>query len=263
MGATLAVVKSAVAGQMVAGLRPGAMWVSTSDGPSDAIFSPPVSLEEAGSRCSVILLILPADELQSALSSLRSVVSPGAALVSTCPVVPLESMRSLVGTAPALFRAIMPWGTEPGEGVVALAPEPGTNAQVIERVRGSLAWIGAMEIVSEEALDAVAAVSLGGAGFVCTALEGLEEGAVREGLPRHTARAFTYQTALASALLLRDHPGSPADLKDQVASPGGTTIVALAALEDAGVRGAFLRAVQRSAVKVRARRDAARPGVIE
>jgi len=211
----------------------------------------------------VVLLTLAGDECRSALSSLRGGASPVTAIVSTCPVVPLELMRSLVGSGPALFRAIIPLGTAPCEGVVALAPEPGTDAEVVERVRASLAPIGAIEMVSEEALDAVAAVGLGGAGFVCTALEGLEEGAVREGLPRHTARAFTYQTALASALLLRDHPGSPADLKDQVASPGGTTIVALAALEDAGVRGAFLRAVQRSAVKVRARRDAARPGMIE
>jgi pyrroline-5-carboxylate reductase len=211
----------------------------------------------------VIMLTLPADEVRAALSSLCGGTSPGTAVVSTCLVVPLELMRSLVGSGPALFRAVIPSGTEPGEGVVALAPEPGTDAEVIEQVRASLAWIGAVEIVSEEALDAVAAVSLGGAGFMCTALEGLEEGAVGEGLPRDTARSFAYQTALATALLLRDHPGSPADLKDQVASPGGTTIVALAALEDAGVRGAFLRAVQRSAVKVRARRDAARPGVIE
>jgi pyrroline-5-carboxylate reductase len=211
----------------------------------------------------VILLTLPADELRAALSSLSGSTSPGTAVVSTCPVVPLELMRSLVGSGPALFRAVIPLGTEPGEGVAALAPEPGTDAEVIERVRASLASIGAVDVVSEEALDAVAAVSLGGAGLMCTALVGLEEGAVGEGLPRNTARSFAHQTALATALLLRDHPGSPADLKDQVASPGGTTIVALATLEDAGVRGAFLRAVQRSAVKVRARRDAARPGVIE
>jgi pyrroline-5-carboxylate reductase len=211
----------------------------------------------------VVLLTLAGEELTAALSSLRGAAGSGTAIVSTCPVVPLEFMRSLVGSGPALFRAVIPPGTEPGEGVVALAPESGTDAEAIERVRVSLAWVGAVEIVGEEALDAVAAVGLGAAGFVCTALEGLEEGAVLEGLPRDTARAFTYQTALATALLLRDHTGSPADLKDQVASPGGTTIAALAALEDAGVRGAFLRAVQRSAAKVRVRRDAARPGVIE
>jgi pyrroline-5-carboxylate reductase len=144
-----------------------------------------------------------------------------------------------------------------------LAPEPGTALERVDEVRGSFAWMGVVEVMAEEALDAVAALAVGSAGFVCTALEGLEEGAVRAGLPRETARPFVHQTALATALLLRDHQGSPADLKDQVASPGGTTIAALATLEDAGVRGAFIRAVQRSALEVRRRRDAARPGMIE
>jgi pyrroline-5-carboxylate reductase len=229
----------------------------------DVILSPPATLEEVAQRSSLILLELRDDELPAALSSLRASVSPGTAIVSTCPVVSLELLRSLAGSGPALFRAIIPLGTEPGEGVAALAPEPGTSAELIERVKGSLALIGAIEVVSEEALDAVAAVGLGGAAFMCTALEGLEEGAVRAGLPRETARSFTQQTALATALLLRGHSGSPADLKDQVASPGGTTIAALATLEDAGIRGAFIRAVHRSAAKLRVRRDAARPGVIE
>ncbi len=258
VGATFGVVESADPGRVLPGLRPGA-----SGGLSDLILSPPASLAEVGRSCSLILLALPESELRAALSSLRGGTGSGAALVSTCPVVPLDLMRSLVGVGPALFRAIIPSGTDFGEGVAALAPEPGTAADVIERVKGSLGWIGAVEVLSEDALDAAAAIGLGGGAFMCAALEGLEEGAVREGLPRETARSFTHQTALATALLLREHAGSPADLKDQVASPGGTTIVALATLEDAGVRGAFIRAVQQTAVEVRRRRDAARPGVIE
>jgi pyrroline-5-carboxylate reductase len=147
--------------------------------------------------------------------------------------------------------------------VAAVAVEPGTAAEAVERAKASLSWAGAVEVVGEEMLDALAALAEGGPAFLSAALEGMEEGAVREGLPRDTARAFTFQTALATALLLRDHPGSPADLKDQVASPGGTTIIGLATLEDAAVRGAFIRAVQLSAAKVRARRDVGRSGVIE
>jgi pyrroline-5-carboxylate reductase len=262
MGATVVVVRSVNARPTVAdGWRGGTGWAAS--GFSDVIFVPPASLEDVGRRSALIVLALPADELFAALISLRGAISPEAAIVSTCLVVSLERIRCLVGPAPSLFRVIVPSGIDNGEGVAALAPEPGTVREVVERVTRSLAWIGAVEVVSEEALDAVAAIALGGAAFMCAALEGLEEGAVSEGLPRATARSFAHQTALATALLLREHPGSPADLKDQVASPGGTTIVALATLEDAAVRGAFIRAVQRSASRVRAGRDAARPSVIE
>jgi len=232
-------------------------------GLSESLLSPPVSLEEIGRRCSVVVLALDETESLAALSALRGAAAPGGAIVSTSPSVSLGRMRSLVGAGPALFRAIVPPGTIPGEGAAALAAEPGTVPQTIAMVTASLAWIGTVGPMAEDALDSAAALALGGAAFLCSALEGMEDGAVREGLPRDTARAFAYQTALATALLLRDHSGSPADLKDQVASPGGTTIAALATLEDAAVRGAFLRAVQRSALKVRERREGARPGVIE
>jgi pyrroline-5-carboxylate reductase len=79
---------------------------------------------------------------------------------------------------------------------------------------------------------------------VAVALEGIEEGAVRAGLPRTTARAFIRQALLGTAGLLEDTSVSPAELKDQVASPGGTTIAGLAVLEDHGVRGALIRALE-------------------
>ena len=81
-------------------------------------------------------------------------------------------------------------------------------------------------------------------GYLTIALQGIEDGAVAAGLPLETARAFVTQTLLTTARLLQEHPGSPADLKDQVASPGGTTIAGLAVLEERAVRGALLIAMR-------------------
>lgn len=82
------------------------------------------------------------------------------------------------------------------------------------------------------------------AGLLTVVLEGLEDGAVAAGLPLSTARAFARQTLLSTTLLLQEHDCSPAQLKDQVASPAGTTIAGLAVLEDGAVRGALLRAME-------------------
>jgi pyrroline-5-carboxylate reductase len=81
-------------------------------------------------------------------------------------------------------------------------------------------------------------------GYLTVALQGIEEGATACGLPQETARQFVTQTLLTTARLLQEHPGSPADLKDQVASPGGTTIMGLAVLEQLAVRGALLGAMR-------------------
>ena len=107
----------------------------------------------------------------------------------------------------------------------------------------------------DEGAGVTSAIAGSAAGSLAAALAGIEEGAVEAGLPRDTARVFVRQTALGTALLLDDHPGSPADLKDQVASPGGTTIAGLAVLEDQGVRGAFIRALEMTAGRERRERD--------
>lgn len=88
--------------------------------------------------------------------------------------------------------------------------------------------------------DVAAAVAGSTIGCLTLALQGMEEGAVSSGLPRDIARPFVTQTLLTTARLLQEHPGSPADLKDQVASPGGTTIAGLAVLEERTVRGALM-----------------------
>jgi pyrroline-5-carboxylate reductase len=110
--------------------------------------------------------------------------------------------------------------------------------------------------MTEEALSPTTAATDSSVAGLATALEGIEEGAVKGGLPRVTARAFLRQALLGTALLLEREPGSPADLKDQVASPGGTTIAGLAVLEDYGVRGALMRAVEVAAGGDGAPRDA-------
>ena len=81
-------------------------------------------------------------------------------------------------------------------------------------------------------------------GYLAVVLQGLEEGATAWGLPQETARCFVTQTLLTTARLLQEHPGSPADLKDQVASPGGTTITGLAVLEKLAARGALMGAMR-------------------
>jgi pyrroline-5-carboxylate reductase len=156
----------------------------------------------------------------------------------------LEGVRAAVGPEPALLRVVSGPADGHGAGLVVLCPEPGTPTRLVDSVAHLLAEIGVVEVVSEDTFSAAAAVTCSSLGFITVALEGIEEGAVEAGLPRGTARAFVRQTLLATALLLEAHPGSPADLKDQVASPGGTTIAGLAALEDRAARGAFIRAVE-------------------
>jgi pyrroline-5-carboxylate reductase len=104
---------------------------------------------------------------------------------------------------------------------------------------------------SEDHLDAVTGLSGSGPAYVFLCLEALGDAGVRQGLPRDVAYQLAFQTVYGAAKLAIESGQHPAALKDQVTSPGGTTIAGLEQLEAAGVRAAIYRAVDAAADRSR------------
>jgi pyrroline-5-carboxylate reductase len=221
------------------------------------------SLEDLGRRSHFIVLVVKPKDIPSVAKSLRPVLDARKVLISAAAGVTLQTVRAAAGSGPAVFRLMPNLGVELGQGVLAVSTEAGTSEDVVDAVQVLLEPLGVVQVFGEDMFDAVTAVSGSSIGFLALALEGMEDGAVRVGMPRGTARTFVRQTALATAMLLQRYPGSAADIKDQVASPGGTTIAGLAVLEDKAVRGAFVRAIEEAAELGRKLRDTSPPPVIE
>jgi pyrroline-5-carboxylate reductase len=220
------------------------------------------SVDELVDRSDVILVSAEPEDAVAALETLASCLGKEGVVVVSTAGVTLELLRGALGPGPALLRVAL-GPAVPAPGLVVLCPEPGTSEEALERAARLLGRLGVVETITEDHLEAAGAVAGASVGFLALALEGLEDGAVNAGLPRDVARVFVRQTLLATALLLGAQAGSPADLKDQVASPGGTTIAGLAVLEDRGVRGAFLRAAEAAVTRAYEEQDARPSHVLE
>jgi pyrroline-5-carboxylate reductase len=107
-----------------------------------------------------------------------------------------------------------------------------------------LSPVGKVVRVPESQLDAVTALSGSGPAYFFYLVEAMIEAGILLGLPRAVAQDLIIQTAIGSAVMLRDSGEHPVQLREAVTSPGGTTIAAIRTLEDHGVRAALLAALE-------------------
>lgn len=146
---------------------------------------------------------------------------------------PRGIVRAMPNT-PALVR----------EGVTALAYPADLRAEDLTAVRALFEAVGSVVSVEERLMDAVTGLSGSGPAYVFVAIEALADGGVKMGLPRATAQLLAAQTVLGAARMVLERHEHPAKLKDQVASPGGTTIAGLHQLEAGGLRSCLIAAVE-------------------
>ena len=163
-------------------------------------------------------------------------------LISILAGVPLEQ---LVDTFPqrACVRAVPNLACRIGQGITGVSFAAGVDAPRRERCEALFAALGRVETLPETQMDAFLALAGSGPAMVAVVIEALADGAVAAGLSRKQAAANAVQMVLGSAAVLQQEHLSPAELKEAVCSPGGTSIAAVAQLERSGLRAALMDGV--------------------
>jgi pyrroline-5-carboxylate reductase len=163
-------------------------------------------------------------------------------VVSILAGVPIARLESAFSGQPVI-RAMPNTPATVGAGITAIAPGTHTQPHHLQTAQELFEAVGKVVEVPEAAIDAVTGLSGSGPGYVAVMIEALIDGGVAVGLPRATATQLAIQTVLGTAELLQTGI-HPAELKDRVTSPGGTTIAGIAQMERAGVRSALIEAVR-------------------
>ena len=168
-------------------------------------------------------------------------VLAGVTLARLQALFPAHRIVRAVPNTPALVR----------QGLTGLAWGEGISPEQQQWVRQLFAQVGEVLDLPESQLDAFLALTSSGPAYVALVAEALADGAVAAGLPRALALRLAHRTLAGSAALLQEQELHPAQLKDMVASPGGTTIAGLRQLERAGLRSALIEAVVAAAERSR------------
>ncbi|WP_295616331.1 pyrroline-5-carboxylate reductase [Chamaesiphon sp. GL140_3_metabinner_50] len=143
----------------------------------------------------------------------------------------------------AVVRAMPNTPATVGMGITALAAGNRVSSEQLELATQIFQAVGDVIPVPESMMDAVTGLSGSGPAYVALAIEALADGGVAAGLPRQIADKLALQTVLGTAGLLKESHLHPAQLKDRVTSPGGTTIAGVRELERSGFRSALIEAV--------------------
>ena len=132
-----------------------------------------------------------------------------------------------------------------GEGMTAVCPNKHVTDEDINEILKLLSSFSKVEIISESLIDAVTSVSGSSPAYVYMFIEAMADAAVLQGMPRDKAYKFASQTVIGSAKMVLETGIHPGALKDMVCSPGGTTIEAVAELENKGFRSAVISAMNK------------------
>lgn len=198
---------------------------------------------EAVKGATVVVLAIKPQHAVYVIEEIREHVSEDAMIVSVLAGLTSSALESAFGKELAVIRTMPNTPMIVDEGATAISAGPHATKDHLAIARQIFEAVGRVEIVPEYLMDAVTGLSGSGPAYVYMFIEALTDGGVKQGIPRPQAFRLATQTVLGAAKLVSESGKHPAILRDEVTTPGGTAIAAVANLESHGLRTMLINAV--------------------
>lgn len=199
--------------------------------------------KELAAKAELIILAIKPQQFPAVAAEIAPFLAKGQVVVSIMAGLTLAGVKEALGDV-AVVRVMPNTPAQIGCGMTAICAEEQVPPDVLETVKRIFDSVGETLVIDEQLMDAVSAVSGCGPAYFYQIIEAVADGGVMVGLPRAMAYQLAAQTMLGAAKMVLESGAHPGALKDQVTSPGGTTIRAVHVMEQHGVRGALMEAVE-------------------
>lgn len=197
----------------------------------------------------VIVLAIKPQGFQEVLEEVGPMLGPSKLVLSVVAGVAVKSILDKVKKGTRVIRTIPNTPAMVMEGITGIATDSATSQEDLQIAEAIFGTVGKTVVIKEKLMDAVTGLSASGPAYIFVIIEALADGGVRMGIPRQTALTLAAQTVLGAAKLYFESGKHPGELKDMVASPGGTTIAGLHQLEKGALRAALINAVQAATLR--------------
>lgn len=199
----------------------------------------------------VVVLAVKPQYVEAVINEIREVTPTNKVLISIIAGKTIAWLESKFEKEIALVRTMPNTPALVGEGMTGACGNKNVTEEQLQEAVRILNGFGLCEVVPESLIDVVVSVSGSSPAYVFMLIEAMADGAVADGMPRDQAYRFAAQAVLGSAKMVLETGMHPAQLKDMVCSPGGTTIEAVRVLEEKGMRSAVIEAMKAAVVKAK------------
>ena len=187
----------------------------------------------------VFLAVKPKDILQ-ALLEIKGYIQKDMLIISVIAGVSVTSIEDILQQKIAIIRSMPNTSATIGKSATAITPNESVTEEQLQLAVSLLETIGKVTIVEEKQLDAVTGLSGSGPAYIYYIIEAMESAAEQLGLEKDSAKELIVQTILGAAEMLQHSPKTPAQLRKEVTSPGGTTEAGLNVLQERDVKQSLI-----------------------